>query len=285
MQREDEEDHEIDRAELNVPVIKKRKLNDDDEELRYWENYFEARDPVPCDNCREIQCICEYPDETNWEEYEQAYLNLGENNQATGSTYLYNLGPAPGESSDNEEYDDDTNSNIAESVFEMETQNLQGQNNNDFDWDYDPDEEILESIDENGISTVAYVYSRNEVTHLYQASLKIKQVIAGQPITRGGSKCTDNCDIENHHAHNYCKLCKRNLFSDTIVHNCKFGFGQGDQHPEMDPKFLVNQPWWKIPFLVQQEEFVAYAQYLERILNNLSFYIPNLSDELIAELD
>jgi hypothetical protein len=67
----------------------------------------------------------------------------------------------------------------------------------------------------------------------------MKNVIAGQPIIRGGSHCTNACDIENHHTHTYCKACKRNLPYGTIVHNCIIGFELGKTRPGMDPAYLV----------------------------------------------
>ena len=37
--------------------------------------------------------------------------------------------------------------------------------------------------------------------NMYAENIRIKQVIAGLPITHGGSRCTIECDTENHHVH------------------------------------------------------------------------------------
>src|ERR1051325_7856051 len=91
----------------------------------------------------------------------------------------------------------------------------------------------------------------------YAALIKIKQVIAGQPITRGGSQCTDACDIENHHIHTYCPGCKRNLMYGTTIHPCDICFA-------MDAAGLTNTPWWIEPLLVQQENNYTYLRFLQR---------------------
>ena len=92
------------------------------------------------------------------------------------------------------------------------------------------------------VYTVAYTYTRQEFENIYKPHIQIKQVIAGQSITRGGSRCNSFCDIENHHIHTYCKMCQRNLPYGTIVHNCKVGLEPGKIHPGMDPDYLVNEP-------------------------------------------
>ncbi|GBC49993.2 retroviral-like aspartic protease 1 [Rhizophagus irregularis DAOM 181602=DAOM 197198] len=40
---------------------------------------------------------------------------------------------------------------------------------------------------------------RQAIENMYLENIKIKQVIAGQPINHGGSRCTMECDTENHH--------------------------------------------------------------------------------------
>ena len=78
------------------------------------------------------------------------------------------------------------------------------------------------------------------------SNIVVKQVIAGQLIKRGESKCTNTCyyrETVNHHIHTYCKCCKQNLFTNEIVHDCIWGIGQSELHPEMDPEYLINVPW------------------------------------------
>src|SRR6266536_1664007 len=116
-----------------------------------------------------------------------------------------------------------------------------------------------------------YIYqpTKEEVEDLFKQNIKIKQVIAGQPILRGGSRCDDfMCDIENHHIHTYCKMCKRNLPYGTTIHRCLFGFDLGQIHPDMDPKFLVNNLWWKEPQKVIEENNIIYLDAFIRLYFN-----------------
>ena len=75
--------------------------------------------------------------------------------------------------------------------------------------------------------TPAYTYSNQELEAIFQSNIVVKQVIAGQPITHGGSRCDHSCDFGNHHIHTYCKACKTNLFYETTIHECKIGIGIG----------------------------------------------------------
>jgi hypothetical protein len=151
----------------------------------------ETEDPplFPC--CGEIQCNCEYPDDTNWDKYEQFYQENQKQYQSE------------------EEYQ----GNWSDYGHQSESADLA------------PGEVILEEIQEDLTSVIygkytqeefdknfrAYTPTLEEFANLYLNNLKIKNVVANQPINRGGSRCTDACDIENHHTHRYCKACKRNL--------------------------------------------------------------------------
>jgi hypothetical protein len=79
-------------------------------------------------------------------------------------------------------------------------------------------------------------------------------------------------------------MLQRNLFVGEIEHECLWGTGSGEIHPEMNPYYLVNVPWWPEPVLAQQENLMALLCYLERFYNGLSFYEQDLDVE-IAELD
>ena len=114
---------------------------------------------------------------------------------------------------------------------------------------------------------------------IYRTNIKVKQVIANQPITKGGSQCTYACDIGNHHIHTYCKSCKRNLYYGTTIHDCIIGYEHGKVQPDMDPTFLINDPWWEEPLEVIIENNIVYLQYFQNLINN------SLNEELIAELD
>ena len=87
-------------------------------------------------------------------------------------------------------------------------------------------------------------------------------------------------------------MCKRNLFYGEVVHNCEFGLGLGKIHPEMNPEFLINLPWWVEPLLVQQQNNYVYLDFLQRLLLGFPFYpydttqlTETLENSLIAELD
>ena len=112
--------------------------------------------------------------------------------------------------------------------------------------------------------TPAYTYSHKELEYLHEAMIKEKQVIANQPITRGGSRCDFSCDIENHHVHTYCKGCQRNLPYGTTIHNCKCGTGIGKIHFNINPDFLINKPWWKEPDEVIEQNRQHYARYYKK---------------------
>jgi hypothetical protein len=110
----------------------------------------------------------------------------------------------------------------------------------------------------------AHTYTNGEIVRIYKESLKEKHVVAGQPLTKGGSRCTFECDTENHHTHNYCTCCKRNLQYKEVLHSCEWGLGLGQRHPEMIPTRLTDEPWWD---------------------NDESFAAPNLVNEPWWDLD
>jgi hypothetical protein len=214
----------------------------------------------------------------------------------TGSRYLSNLGPAPGESEDEpmttwENFPRDLREDDSSVWSSHYSDSYENPNEITIEeWREDGSSVILSTYDkEADVATIykAYQYSQQELFDLYLSNVVVKQVIAGQPITRGGSRCTDVCYYGmsvDHHTHTYCKLCKRNLFTDEIEHECIWGTMPGETHPEMDPRYLVNVPWWPEPMLVQQENLSALLCYLERLYNNLPFYEQNLDIE-IADLD
>jgi len=124
---------------------------------------------------------------------------------------------------------------------------------------------------------------QEKIRNIYLANLKEKQVIAGQPITTGGSKCTFACDTENHHIHNYCKKCKRNLPYGTVVHDCTVGFTFGKVRPGMDPRYLISVPWWKEPLAVQKENIHSRYQEIPYYQFTLVLSLPY--EPYIADLD
>jgi predicted aspartyl protease len=151
----------------------------------------------------------------------------------------------------------------------------------------DSDVETITDEEAQPIPTLPYTYSSQEIHDIFAANIKIKQVIAGQPITKGESKCTFNCDVENHHIHVYCEACKQNLPYGTVVHDCAVGFSPGKIKPEMDPKYLVTEPWWTEPLVVQQKNMLHYLQCLKQLCDGLSIVAPPASSLELAtpELD
>ena len=163
-----------------------------------------------------------------------------------------------------------------------------------------PGEEVHEVIFEDLTSIIYARYSREELEDnfrayrltpkefydMYVKNLRTKQVIANQPIKKGGSKCTEACDIENHHQHTYCIQCRRNLPYDTLVHDCNMGYEVRKVRLRMDPAYIVNVPWWNEPVAVQIYNNYHHLRFLFRTILGLPFYAFNLSESVeIADLD
>jgi hypothetical protein len=120
-----------------------------------------------------------------------------------------------------------------------------------------PDTPEEKDIDELwGIWTPAYYYSGQELLQLYRNITVTKQIIAGQPIKRGKWQCNDACDIENHHLHTYCTMCKRQIPTGCIVlqHGCVFGFQLGQVRPDMNPDYLINDVFWTEPEILDESD-------------------------------
>jgi hypothetical protein len=138
----------------------------------------------------------------------------------------------------------------------------------------DLSDEIEQHIDEVwGIWTVAWTYSREEVTNLINNIIETKWVVANQPMKRGKWKCDDYCDVENHHLHSWCTICQRRIDrEERLNHNCRFGIGRGQVHPDMNPDYLYNDVFWQEPFLAhdsistETNEHEKYKRDLQTIL-------------------
>ncbi|PKY47917.1 hypothetical protein RhiirA4_421783 [Rhizophagus irregularis] len=85
--------------------------------------------------------------------------------------------------------------------------------------------------------------NRQALENMYAKNIKIKQVIAGQPINHGGSRYSMECDTKNHRVHTYCTMCKKNLFYGTTIHDCIIGFTLGKISPDINPEYLINNQW------------------------------------------
>lgn len=245
-----------------------------------------AQDPsrFPC--CGQVICDCELPDPINWDEYLQ-YYHQREYEQATGipATVAVSEEETP---VINVRLDD-----LAEDYLrkrngwsDYTSDSSNGWNNYPDDSDENSARPTYEQDEEEIYETVAYTYSLKEINEIYRSQIKIKNVVANQPITRGGSKCTLFCDTENHHTHTYCTVCKRNLWYGTVFHDCEVGFAPGKKHPEMKPQYLVNAPWWTEPLTVQQHNNYIYLNFIQRQLVELPFYEQDISGSIeIAPLD
>lgn len=257
------------------------KPNDEDERIIWTKQdkgKAKAVSPLVYLCCGEVVCTCSYSDPVDWGDYTKSYREYHFNELIKSQEEI-----------------------ILETETEME-ENINGWGRiktemptpNDYaedDWgtsypDSEPDTKSNKGDDV--IYTVAYTFTRREFEDMYRSHIRVRQVIAGQPITRGGSKCDDYCDIENHHVHTYCKACQRNLPYGTVVHNCKIGLEPGKIHPDMDPNYLVNRPWWTEPPRVQMENFCHFIKLLLKFLkvqasNNDNYILT--PEEVAADLD
>ena len=122
----------------------------------------------------------------------------------------------------------------------------------------------------------AYKPTQEELHDIFLANLKEKQVIARQPIMTEGSRCTFAYDTENHHIHNYCKACKRNLPYGTVIHDCVIGFTYGKIRPGMNPRYLISVPWWKEPLEFNRK--ISTPTTKRSPIINLPLYSPFLTN-------
>src|SRR3954453_2227418 len=137
-----------------------------------------------------------------------------------------------------------------------------------------------------GYQTVAWTYTKQEITTLVNNTITTQWVIANQPTRRGKWKCDDYCDIENHHVHVWCEICQARIdHQEKLNHNCRFGLGVGQIHPEMDPQHLINDVFWSEPPLViekMQEEInedTKHRNHLQQILEINNRHLNELNGE------
>ena len=226
--------------------------------LRIQKGKFRAISPTIYSCCEQVICECEHPDPIDWNKYIKSYQIETEESDQNGWGNIEREIPTP------TQYADD-------------------------DWgnSYPSDDENNENRQvDNFVHTIAYTFTREEFLNIYRPYIQVKQVIAGQPITRGGSKCDASCDIYNHHLHTYCKMCQKNLPYGTIVHDCKVGLEPGKIHPGMDPKALVNHQWWEEPPAIQMENFIFFTkQFINELRRIYTANYPFDDETLAADLD
>ncbi|CAB4408454.1 unnamed protein product [Rhizophagus irregularis] len=73
-------------------------------------------------------------------------------------------------------------------------------------------------------------------------NIKIKQVIAASTNQPGGSRCTMECDTENHQrAHILYNVQEDIYFMGTTIHDCSLDFTLGKIRPDYEsPNTLIN---------------------------------------------
>lgn len=117
------------------------------------------------------------------------------------------------------------------------------------------DEQMLEVMQEDTNKKrrnfdLAYRYTQKEITYLFKANIKVMEMdLSGNTVN-----ITDNMDVP--HMHAMCTLCHKNITNGDYIHDCIMGFIPGKIHPEMNPDYLVNTPFWKEPLMVQQENII-----------------------------
>ena len=116
--------------------------------------------------------------------------------------------------------------------------------------------------------------------------IETRWVTANQPIKRGKWKCNDYCDVENHHVHSWCTICLRRInHEERLNHNCRFGIGRGQIHPDMDPNHLYNDVFWEESFWAhdnvptETDEYKRHQEHLQQITNVNKCHISELNGE------
>ena len=153
---------------------------------------IEPRSPIAFSCCGEIWCNCTI-NNTFWEpedyEYDQEYEAHWSEKQAEDIISHYSDEQIESNNGWGSEYYTEEHLNEAWGLPDLSN-------------------EAEQHIDEVwGIWTVAWTYSREEVTRLMNDIIETRWVTANQPNRRGKWKCDDYCDIENHHMHTWCSVC------------------------------------------------------------------------------
>ena len=227
-------------CECSEPRLNKRKHctditkpeGDSDDESTYTAQTNEARSPIAFSCCGEIWCNCTINntfDEYNGHpEFEDHWSEL----QAEDIYSHYTDESMENENGWGPEYYDQRHLNEAWGLPDLSN-------------------EVEQHIDEVwGVWTVAWTYSREEADRLMNDIIETKWVTANQPLRRGRWKCNEYCDLENHHMHSWCTICQKRIdHEERSNHNCRFGIGQGQIHPDMDPNYLYNDVFWEEPLL------------------------------------
>ena len=208
-----------------------------------------TRSPIPWECCNQIICDCTRISPVEYVDYDSDDEKIAQENEEEYSLkhrdeiislYSYNT-----EETDNgwgpEYYDN--NEAWENGKLNDESWGLPGNNN----------EQEISNI--WSVWTISYFYTEQEVKDLYNDLIRIRWVTANQPIQSGKWKCDQYCDTENHHLHSYCTVCKQQIYPGMEYnHGCKFGFGLGNIHPDMNPLYLINDVFWSEPETNLQSE-------------------------------
>jgi len=163
-------------------------------------------------------------------------------------------------------YTDDENSNWGPNYY-VDNQLLNEA------WGLPENDDERQLLNEWDVWTPAWTYTTGELRHLKDQLTESRWVVANQPTKKGRFRCTPFCDTENHHMHTWCKGCEIRIdHHDRHEDVCKYGIGQGQIHPDMDPNALINDIWWTEPPSLQDEStdedeelYTKYAAALNKI--------------------
>ena len=103
---------------------------------------------------------------------------------------------------------------------------------------------------------------------------------------KGRWKCDVYCDTENHHMHSWCTICQRRIdHEEKLNHNCQFGIGLSQIHPDMNPNYLCNEVFWEESFWAhdsipeETEEYERHQAHLQAITNINKRHLSELNGE------
>ena len=80
--------------------------------------------------------------------------------------------------------------------------------------------------------------------------------------------------------HAYCTICNKQIYPGMEMdHGCKFGFGIGTIHPDMNLLFLVNDVFWEEPQQEEEKWDDQAAKDIAKIKQINKYYINELNGE------
>ncbi|HVI20899.1 MAG TPA: ribonuclease H family protein, partial [Bacillus sp. (in: firmicutes)] len=202
-----------------------------------------TRSPTLWDCCQQTVCDCvgilpiEYDDDYDSDDEEIAQENEKEYSLKHRDEIISMYS-----------YDSERTDNGWEPEYHDSNEAWENGEYHDESWGLPDNEEEKEISNVWSVWTISYFYTEQEVKELYNNLIKTKWVIANQPIKNGKWECDQHCDTENHHLHSYCTICQKQIYPGMEYnHGCRFGFGLGNIHPDMNPRYLINDVFWSEP--------------------------------------